>query len=43
MWRGRAEWDQEIEICNAAPAHGKNAVNDTAEAGKPLNGYGENL
>ena len=42
-WRRRAEWDLEIEICNAAPAHGKNAGDGTAEAGKPLNGCGKNL
>jgi hypothetical protein len=43
MWRGRAEWDQKIEICNAAPAYGKNAGDGTAGAGKPLNGCGKNL
>jgi hypothetical protein len=42
-WRGRAEWDQKIEVGNAARAYGENAGDSTAEVGKPLSGDGKCL
>jgi hypothetical protein len=43
MWRGRAEWDQKIEVGNVARAYGENAGDSKAKVGKPLNGNGKRL
>jgi hypothetical protein len=41
MWRGRAEWDQGIEVDNVTRAYWENASDSTTEAGKWLNGDGK--